>query len=248
MQCKVDGCKRLVTPKSAKGMCPKHYTRWLKHGDTSKVKVGGKKKVIAPCTVEGCENLILQKGYCRTHYMRWYKHGDANFQIPKRGRTPTVVSWTSMKQRCDNKKSPDYHRYGGRGISYQDSWRLFNNFLADMGERPEGTTLDRIDNDKGYCKDNCRWAIIETQSNNKSSNVFITYDGETKTLMQWSRYTGIKYSLLQWRINKGWNMERVFTTKPRNKLPNGQGARYKKEKISYYKTEVARIKSEKGLV
>lgn len=250
-QCNHEDCSNLVGRHGGKGYCPMHYLRYKKHGNTNVVKVGGNKRVrgILPCGVADCDKKLLQKGYCAAHYMKWYKYGDplVSKMKPGRGRTPTVISWASMKQRCSNPNDPSKKRYIDRGIKYDPSWELFDNFVKDMGERPDGTTLDRIDNDKGYCKDNCRWANIETQANNKSSNVFITYEGETKTLMQWSRYTGIKYSLLQWRINKGWNMERVFTTKPRNKLPNGQGARYKKEKIEYYTTEVRRLKSEKSL-
>lgn len=72
-----------------------------------------------------------------------------------------------MKYRCDNKNSKQYLDYGGRGISYDPSWSLFSNFVKDMGERPEGHTLDRIDNDSSYCKENCRWATRKQQSLNK---------------------------------------------------------------------------------
>lgn len=217
MQCKVDGCERLVTPKSAKGMCPKHYTRWVKHGDTSTVKVGGKKKVIAPCTVEGCEKLILQKGYCRAHYMKWYRHGDANFQIRKRGRTPTVVSWTCMKQRCSNPKSPDYYRYGGRGITFDERWKEYKNFLADMGERPEDMTLDRIDVNGNYTKENCRWADPKTQSNNTRANIYISYSGQNKTATEWSMITGLSRGTISYRIHAGWSAKDTLTKPSRKK-------------------------------
>lgn len=72
-----------------------------------------------------------------------------------------------MKHRCDNPQDRCYQYYGGRGIGYDPRWARFENFLADMGERPEGLTLDRVDNDLGYSVDNCRWADAQTQSANR---------------------------------------------------------------------------------
>lgn len=81
--------------------------------------------------------------------------------------TPTYKSWQGMRQRCENPKSEKYRLYGARGISVCERWRRFENFLADMGERPEGTTLDRIDPDGNYTPTNCRWADATTQSRNR---------------------------------------------------------------------------------
>ena len=76
-----------------------------------------------------------------------------------------------MKQRCDNPDNGSYQNYGGRGITYDPRWKSYENFKLDMGRRPEGLTLDRIDNSKGYYKDNCRWATSEEQNNNRRTRV-----------------------------------------------------------------------------
>ena len=82
-------------------------------------------------------------------------------------KSPAYKSWANMMQRCTNTNHAWYSYYGGRGITVCDEWRDFKNFLRDMGERPEGLTLDRIDNNKGYYKSNCRWATISEQNGNK---------------------------------------------------------------------------------
>ena len=118
-----------------------------------------------------------------------------------------------MKKRC-NGTNGAYHktRYSDRGITYDPSWESYDGFLADMGERPDGKTIDRINNDKGYYKENCRWATKEEQDNNKSTSVLLTLNGETRTQAQWSAIKGLPGSTLCMRLKSGWSVERALTT------------------------------------
>lgn len=115
--------------------------------------------------------------------------------------TPTYKSWSEMKYRCGNPKRSEYVN-----VSYCEEWEYFSNFFRDMGLRPKGTTLDRIDVHKGYSKDNCRWADDFTQENNRSNNHYFEYNGEKLTLSQIARKYNISRSNLANKIylyNKG---------------------------------------------
>jgi hypothetical protein len=114
--------------------------------------------------------------------------------------TGSYKSWSAMKSRCNNKNQKSNQRYGLLG--YDKSWELFENFVADMGERPIGMTLDRIDNSKGYSKENCRWATPSQQNRNTKQNVFITHNGKTLCMKDWSIETGIPYPTIQDRVKR----------------------------------------------
>jgi hypothetical protein len=120
--------------------------------------------------------------------------------------TPTYKSWSEMKYRCGK-------RYW-INISYEKRWNNFKLFLEDMGVRPEKKSLDRIDNNKNYCKENCRWATGKEQAINRSSTHFFKYCGIKKTLTDWAKILRIKRSTLAQRIYcYKWNVEKAFSQK-----------------------------------
>lgn len=126
--------------------------------------------------------------------------------------TREYYAWRSMRSRCSSPKNAAWVNYGGRGIFVCDEWvESYDAFFNDMGKCPEGFSLDRIDNDKGYSKDNCRWADIATQLNNRRANVFIEYNGETKTISQWARKFNLKVDTLHKRLSR-MSVSRAFTS------------------------------------
>jgi hypothetical protein len=122
-------------------------------------------------------------------------------------RTRVHTIWTDMKQRCLNPNAPDYPRYGGRGIKLCQAWHSFDYFYEDMGEPPEGTTLNRINNDGDYEPGNCEWAAAEIQQNNRRTSRRILHMGFDWTLAQWSRYSGTPARIISWRIEHGWSVK-----------------------------------------
>lgn len=118
--------------------------------------------------------------------------------------------WQAMRQRCKNKSSPTYYRYGGRGIKLCARWEDFSTFLEDMGHRPKGHSIERIDNNKGYFPSNCRWATPVDQQNNRRNNIVIELGGQRMTMKQWATEKGICYSTVMRRRRAGWPPERLF--------------------------------------
>ena len=129
--------------------------------------------------------------------------------------TPTWVVWDNMIQRCTNPNHKSYKEYGARGITICPAWRNeFATFHKDMGPRPAGMSIDRIDNDKGYEPGNCRWATVVEQANNRRNNITLTVGGVTDTLANWSRKTGIGQKTIMYRIKNGWSDEQALSTTP----------------------------------
>lgn len=124
--------------------------------------------------------------------------------------------WKTMKQRCYNQNLASYKRYGARGIVMDNLWKnSFSNFIKDMGYRPSSKhSIERIDNNKGYSKSNCKWATMKEQCGNRRNSVFITLNGETKRMSEWCEYFCIKLSTVYSRINRNsnWDYERIFST------------------------------------
>lgn len=113
--------------------------------------------------------------------------------------------WTKMRARCDNASDKSYKRYGGRGIKYDPRWSLFDNFIADMGMRPGPRfTLERINNDLGYSKENCRWATFQDQARNKSTNRLVTIEGVTKCLAAWADTSPVVQQVIRARLRDKW--------------------------------------------
>lgn len=118
-----------------------------------------------------------------------------------------------MKRRCYNANTKDYPGYGGRGITVCDRWRNdFAAFLFDMGIRPPGASIDRIDNNGPYSPDNCRWTDSMTQAHNSSKVKRLTFRGEALPMSEWARRSGLQVSTLYARLRNGWTIERALTT------------------------------------
>lgn len=127
--------------------------------------------------------------------------------------SPEYVSWQHMRSRCEDKSHVHYKNYGGRGIAVCARWAIFENFLADMAERPSPNhSIDRRDCDKGYSPNNCYWATKKEQSRNRRNNHKITFRDETLCLTEWAERTGLKLITLSKRIQAGWTPERALTT------------------------------------
>lgn len=155
----------------------------LKNGDTSSC---------------GC----LQKEQLTTH----------GYSLRNGKESRTYITWQSMIARCKNPSNASFMDYGSRGIEVCSRWLKFENFLADMGERPKGKTLDRKENEKGYYKENCRWATPKEQANNRSTNVMLTHNGKTLNVAQWAEELGLKRTTVYARLKLGWSIERALTT------------------------------------
>jgi hypothetical protein len=150
----------------------------------------------------------------------------------------TFIAWQSMIWRCTNMARKDYPSYGGRGIKVCDRWSSYECFLEDMGLKPDGMSLDRIDNEDGYDPGNCRWATAKQQSRNKRSNTVITAYGMTMTLVEWSEKVGIPRDTLSLRV-KAWGPEAAMVM-PYRPLKKREGHRIVDKWVD---TGAARVKA-----
>lgn len=123
--------------------------------------------------------------------------------------------WAGMKSRATNPRDKYFSRYGGVGIGLCERWHKFENFYEDMGEPPANHSIDRINNNKGYSPNNCRWATQSQQCRNRKNNVLLTYRGRTKTMGEWAIEFGIKKTALSYRLKAGWSIAEALETKSR---------------------------------
>lgn len=121
------------------------------------------------------------------------------------------ASWRAMRERCTNPRHFAYGSYGGRGIKVCRRWEKFESFLADMGPRPDGTSLERVKNDKGYTPANCVWATPTQQNSNTRANVYLTAQGVRQTQAAWARALGTAPTVIMSRLRRGWSEEDACT-------------------------------------
>ena len=134
-------------------------------------------------------------------------------------------TWAAMHQRCNNKNNRCYENYGGRGIKVSEEWNSFEQFFADMGPRPHGLTLERIDNNAGYSKENCRWASRKEQTQNRRNMNFFSYNGKTLTPNQWADEIGMSKATIWKRMKKNLPVEQLLA--PTNSPLRGINTRRK---------------------
>lgn len=257
--CSVPECGKNVL---GRGYCSTHYSRWRVHGDPlgfdpdrgrhSRSEIAGQRfgKLVAVnragsgkqgvlwecrCDCGNISNVLAKKlkfGKTRSCGCNGATHGHARTS----GLTPEYRSWLAMRSRCYKVSDAGYHRYGGRGIRVSDRWRdNFQAFLDDMGPRPKGHSLDRIDNNRDYGPSNCRWADKRTQDNNKSTNFVVEFNGVSDTFTNHHRNSGtaIKKNTVYFRLCRGWDLQSALTIKPRSpesraidkKLPAARGSK-----------------------
>lgn len=144
----------------------------------------------------GCLQAELRK------LAKYVNHGMCN--------TPTYKSWVAMKRRCIEPSRIFHH---GRGITYCERWESFENFLSDMGERPKGKTIDRIDNNGNYEPSNCRWSTMREQAGNRRNSVKLFFNEKLLSVHDWSDITGIPIATIRARVSRyGWSVEKSLTT------------------------------------
>lgn len=150
----------------------------------------------------GCEHFKRTRNRMTTHGM---------------SKTGAWRSWQNIRKRCMNPDYPFFENYGGRGITVCERWKeSFENFFSDMGPRPQGMSIERMENDSGYSPDNCFWASDHTQRRNKRTTRMLTVFGKTMCMADWAKNNGLRSCDIFYRLKKGWTLEDAVSTKKSN--------------------------------
>lgn len=146
-------------------------------------------------------------------YSSWKTRCKTCIREKQSKRPPEYVVWLGMRQRCRDKNCASYKDYGGRGITIAPEWDSYEQFRVDMGERPSAShSIERLENDLGYSKANCCWALKETQNRNRRTTVNLTFMGQCMPIRAWAIKLGLKPRTLHARIHDyGWTVERALT-------------------------------------
>ena len=184
----------------------------------SSIRVG--RRFFVPCvcdcgkeiSVRSCHFLSGHTQSCGCKNQNKAKRGHDGFREKAH---PLRQLWGGMKARCCDPKQISYPLYGGKGVTVCDRWMTFENFVEDMSPRPTGTSLDRIDGNGPYCKENCRWATAVEQGRNKSNNRLVTIYGLTKPVSFWTEISLVPAKTIYARLDYGWNGKRAVFTPPR---------------------------------
>jgi hypothetical protein len=183
------------------------FDRWLVIGGP--IKSGGFRTLKWICRCDCGKEKYVRANHLLSYRSRscgCFRKEEIKRLLTTHGMTHTRAyrKWAGMHTRCYNKNEPTWDDYGGRGITVCDSWHKFENFYADMGNPPKGMSLERINNNAGYSKDNCRWATQNEQAKNTRRNIFLTICGICMCVADWARFSGGKYETIKMRHKRGW--------------------------------------------
>lgn len=206
--------KSVPLPPNAKDLISQMFGRW------TVIAYLGRSQWLCCCEC-GTEKSIFTGNLSggKTKSCGCFRDDQASKKSRTHGLTKTAEYkvWAGIKRRCLNKSEKSYNDYGARGITICKRWSdSFEAFLEDVGPRPSPQhTIERIDNEKGYEPNNCRWATRDEQAVNKRNNRRITFLGVTRVLAEWARLTGIHRATIEYRLDHGWSVEHTLTTPAR---------------------------------
>lgn len=184
----------------------KRFERLVVFGITDPIKENGRSRRLASVECDcgarfNTEIASLERGATTSCGCARIKHGHA-----KDGLSPTYNSWAMMHSRCGNPNNDRFEHYGGRGIAVCERWQSFENFLADMGERPAGMSIERNDTNGNYEPSNCRWATVIEQNRNRRVSIMVDWSGQRITLKEACRIAGQDYQRARYHIHHhGWS-------------------------------------------